>query len=369
MIKEMIEPESLPPCPPAPPLVNRPKPRLKKNNSYFFCGNRLPSSEKKRITPLITLIFCVLPLAFVITTACAATENKPTEAIACPDRAQAEAGSMVDEYYLARAYDKGYCGMTVNRKTAEDWYIKAARQGHTLAQYYLGEMYFEGDKAAPPDYPQAKQWYLAAGLQGYGPAQLRLGFLYAEAHFKGLTTDYAEAEKWFLKAAEQNAGDAQFRLGNFYHNYKRPPEMDKAILWLTRAAEGGHHIAMFDLARLLKDSKKYDQALAWMKKAAEHDLLPAQMLLSEMYASGDGVTKDAAQSMFWTLRIANNPIAALFWINKAADAYFDGAGIPQDYARALELYTRAAEKNDPHALARINEIHLKELHNGITPQK
>jgi TPR repeat protein len=235
-----------------------------------------------------------------------------------------------------------------------------------LAQYYLAEKYFSD---SVPDYPKAKKWYLAAALQGHGPSELRLAFLYAEAHFKGLTVNYAEAEKWFLKAAQQNAGDAQFRLGNFYHNYKNPPETDNAILWLTRAAEGGHRVAMFDLSRMIK-AQNPEQSLVWMQKAADLDLVPAQMTLSEMYATGDGVPKDPKLSLFWTLKIAVKPTAAPYWVDKAADIFFEGwEGIPKNYLQAMELYERAAAKNDHHALARLGLMHLQGLSVPIDKNK
>lgn len=317
---------------------------------------------------MAALTFFFLSAGYFFTPAHAATENKPAEMILCPDRDAAERGSPLDQYYLARAYDKGYCGTSANSKKAEEWYTKSAKQGHMLAQYQLGEMYFSGSGLPAPDYPLAKKWYLAAAEQGYGPAQLRMGFLFAEAHFDGLKTDYKEAEKWFLKAAEQDAGDARFRLGNFYHNYKTPPDMAKAVLWLTRASEGGHRVAMFDLARLLKSEGKADEALRWMRKAAEANLLPAQMSLSEMYAKGDGAPEDLAQSMFWTLKIAGNPASPVYWTNKAADTYFEGWKIiPQDYAQARQFYEQAAARNDAHALARLGKIYTEGL--GVAADK
>ncbi|MBI3441162.1 MAG: SEL1-like repeat protein [Proteobacteria bacterium] len=300
----------------------------------------------------------------------AADEEKSAEIIICPETRTGEIESPLNAYYLARAYDKGYCGIKSDKGTAIDWYARAAEQGHMLAQYQLGEIYFTGEGLESSDYPKAKQWYLGSALQGYGPAQLRLAFLYAEAHFKGLTPDYAEAEKWFLKAAEQNAGDAQFRLGNFYHNYKTPPDIEKAILWLTRAAEGGHRVAMFDLARLLKDRKESGLALDWMKKSADQDFLPAQMALSEMYAAGDGAPYDPTQSLIWTLKVAMHPMIPTYWLLKAGDIFFDGWDtIPKDYLQATQFYKRAADKDDPHALTQLGRIYLEGLGTPINKEK
>ena len=287
------------------------------------------------------------------------------ERIICPNFAEVSGGSFLDEYYLANAYNKGYCGVAADKKKAREWYIKSAKHGHAQAQYQIGEIYFSGDGVAT-DYPEAKKWYLSAALQDHGLSQLRLGFLYAESHFKGLSVDYTQAEKWFLKAAEKNAGDARFRLGNFYHNYKNPSDPAKAVLWLTRAAEGGHRVAMFDLARMFKKGegvhKDSAQALVWMKKAAELDLLSAQMTLSKMYATGDGVPKDPLQCFVWTLKVANRPEASSFWLNKVGDIFFDGEeNILKNYPQAMRYYKRAAAKDDSHALARLGRMYLEGL--------
>jgi len=337
----------------------------KKNKNKFSKKAGRNFTRIKRITPLPSVI-AVIAITIFSTPLRAGGALASAGQMICPEIVMTEKLSSQDEYRLAQTYDKGDCGVTPDKKIAESWYRKAAKHGHMLAQYQLGEKYFTGDGAAP-DYPQAKRWYLAAARQGHGLSQLRLGFLYAEAHFTGLKTDLAEAEKWFLKAAEQNAGDARFRLGNFYHNYKNPPDPGKTTLWLTKAAEGGHRVAMFDLARMIKDGNP-DQALLWMQKAAELNLLPAQMTLSEMYATGNGAPKDPLQSFAWTLQVASRPTAAPFWINKAGDILFAGwETVPRDYLRAIKFYERAAAQDDPHALTRLGQIYLEGL--GVAADK
>ena len=293
-----------------------------------------------------TLPFLILWLAFCATPLHA-------EQIICPDPAAAKQGSALDAYYMGRAHDEGYCGFAPDKRVAEKWYHQAAEAGHMLAAYEMGETYFTGDGMGT-DFPKARKWYLVAGGKGHGPSQLRLGFLYAEAHFEGLTTDYAKAEEWFLKAAEQNAGDARFRLGNFYANYKTPHDFPAAFLWMTRAAEGGHRTAMFDLARMYLDGKgtTRDEAkgMSWMTKAAEADVLQAQMALADIYA-GKG---DAAGVMKWTLIVARKDTASPFWLNKAGDLLSQGR--MKNYPAARGFYERGAANDDKNALKRQGEI-------------
>ena len=287
------------------------------------------------------------------------------EPVICPDREKAAEGDFMEAYYLGRAYDKGYCGIFADKTTAVQWYDVAAEGGHMLAAYELGETWFTGDGVAV-DYPKAKWWYLVAAAKGHGLSALRLGFLFAEGHFPGLTVDVAEAEKWFTLAAEQNAGDAQFRLGNFYNNYKQPRDYTKAFLWLKRAAEGGHRVSMYDLARLHQDGRGTPQdnvaALRWMVRAAEEDVLQAQQALADMYATGDGVEKNITEALKWTLRVAGKPSASAAWLNRAGDIFFEGwEGVPVNYPTALKFYERAAHKGDPHARARLARMYAEGL--------
>lgn len=295
-----------------------------------------------------------------------ATAVATTEPILCPVKEDAEQGSMPDQFYLGKAYDEGYCGLNTDKILAENWYRKAARQGHMLAQYELGETYFTGD-GFKTDYPQAKQWYEQAARQGHGLSQLRLGFLNAEAHFEGLTTDYAMAEEWFQKAADQDAGDARFRLGNFYIHYKQPPDLGKGFIWLKRAAEGGHRVAMFDLARLLFDGRGVARnpvaALEWMQKSANADVLQAQMSLVEIYSEGRyGIAKDPRAALKWMLKIAQKPTASPIYLNKVADVFMNGwEGIQKNYPTARKYYERAAEKGDAHAKKQLAKIYEEGL--------
>jgi TPR repeat protein len=94
--------------------------------------------------------------------------------------------------------------------------------------------------------------------------------------------------------------------------------------------------------------------------------MPAQMILSEMYAKGEGVAKDPVQSLEWALKVAMRPGASPFWVNKAADILYAGWDtVPKNYPLALKLYQGAAIRNDPHALLRLGQMYQDGL--GITP--
>ncbi len=276
-------------------------------------------------------------------------------------KSAAESGDPAREFLYAQALYRGYCGFKVDKKSALQWYRKAADKGDMQAEHALGEIYFSGD-GAPTDYIAAKKWYLKAAEQGDGPSQLRLAYLYAEKHFQPLKPDYSEAEKWFRKAAEQNTEDAQFRLGNFYINYRHPPDYADGIPWLTKAAQGGNRTAMFDLGRLqLAGSgvpKDVSGGLGWIAKSAEGGMLEAQIFLASAYADGKQAPKDEMKSLKWVLVLANAPSPEIFYLDRAGDIFFDGWGpIPKNYPSAKVYYDRAALRGDKHALERLVQIY------------
>ena len=55
----------------------------------------------------------------------------------------------------------------------------------------------------------------------------------------------------------------------------------------------------FQYARSLDKAKRYTQALAWYRRAAEQRYAAAQYGLGWMYANGRGVPKDEAEAVKW----------------------------------------------------------------------
>ena len=284
---------------------------------------------------------------------------------------EAQRGNPDREFLYGQAVATGACGFRVNKPEAGAWYRKAADHGNVPAAHALAEMYFSGD-GMPLNYVEAKRWYTRAATMGDGPSQLRLAFLNAENHFAPLKTNYAEAERWFRKAADQNIEDAQFRLGNFYLNYKHPADYAQGVPWLRKAAEGGNRTAMFDLGRLLLAgegvAKDTNAGLTWIKQSANDGTVQAQMMLAGIYADGKTVPVDAMESLKWIMKIVNGPDPSVYYLNRAGDIFFDGwDAVPKNYPAARTYYERAAKCNDPHALERLAQMYRQGL--GVPPDE
>lgn len=93
-------------------------------------------------------------------------------------------------------------------------------------------------------------------------------------------------------------------------------ELEKVFVLYARSAEMGHTVAQYNLAMMYSNGESvyvdYQQALYWFNKSAEKDFPPAQYRLGEMY-------------------------------------YFEKGGLPRDLEKAVALFRKAADLNDPDA--------------------
>ena len=108
-----------------------------------------------------------------------------------------------------------------------------------------------------------------------------------------------------------------------------------------------------------KDEK---QARFWLPNAdaALHQLLAergnavAQLLLGDMYANGEGVPRDEAQTVTWYRKAAEQGIADAQ--NNLGGMYANGEGVPRDEAQAVTWSRKAAEQG--HAGAQLTRSHV-----------
>ena len=126
-----------------------------------------------------------------------------------------------DRYGRYVKYCNKYFDMVAIRQSQEEWYHKAANQGHAVAQYRLGNWYVScaagtGRYADAEAVKEAVMWYRKAAEQGYADAQCCLGKCYAEG--VGVEKDEAEAVKWYRKAAESGSTVAQCNLAKCYED-------------------------------------------------------------------------------------------------------------------------------------------------------
>jgi TPR repeat protein len=86
------------------------------------------------------------------------------------------------------------------------------------------------------------------------------------------------------------------------------------------------------------------EAAAWIRSAADHGLIAAQLRLGRMLLEGKGVPLDAAAALSWFGRAAARGDAEA--LNMLGRCLENGWGTTPDVARAAQHYRAAAERGD-----------------------
>ncbi len=159
--------------------------------------------------------------------------------------------------------------------------------------------------------------------------------------------DAPESAKWFLKSAEQGDAEAQYFLGRWYCSGQGvPKDSTKAVEWYRKSAEQGNADAQYELDQMLfmhNNRGDYAEALGWYIKSTEGGSTLAVLPIGEIYYFGLGVPTDPVKAAKWWRNVAGETSEL------ACEAkillgllYQSGEGVEKDYAKALELYKKAA---------------------------
>jgi TPR repeat protein len=105
------------------------------------------------------------------------------------------------------------------------------------------------------------------------------------------------------------------------------------------------------------ERKEYATAFTYVKVLAERGDAASQEVLARFFIAGLGTTKDEKQAVFW-LRKAADQGNATAEVKLGRAAYRDGElGLAVDNARAFELLSKAAAQNDAEAIAALGFMH------------
>ncbi|TWG85298.1 Sel1 repeat-containing protein [Cupriavidus gilardii J11] len=123
---------------------------------------------------------------------------------------------------------------------------------------------------------------------------------------------------------------------------------DDALRDFADAARQGNRLAQFNYAMMLLrgegTASQPQQALVWLRKAADNQMTHAQFTMGELHERGDLVPKSLEEANRWYERAgAGGHIQAQVAL---ATNYFIGRGVPRDYGKAFDWYTRAATAGD-----------------------
>ena len=89
---------------------------------------------------------------------------------------------------------------------------------------------------------------------------------------------------------------------------------------------------------------RIEEALDWLRKAAEEGELQAQLWLGWMHRFGRGLPTDHAKAVAWYRKAA--ALGSSEAQRQLGHSYYFGLGVPRDHTKGIELYREAAGQGD-----------------------
>ncbi len=259
----------------------------------------------------------------------------------------AKSGSGEALNFLGLMYLQGY-GVAVNKQVAFNMFSRSAETGYNWGQFNLGYAYYSGN-VIKQDYNKAVYWLQKAAQQEIQDAYYYLGMMYYEG--TGVTKDLLKSEDYFLKAARMDYVPSYAMLAAITdrpeYEASSPGNMkEEAVWWYIKAAENDNEdtSSPFRLGNMYSSgkivSKDDTEAFKWYKLAAERGHALATNIVGLCYEEGDGVPKNDQEAVKWYAKAIEYGNIT-FGAYNLGRMYYYGKGVPQDYARAFELFTQA----------------------------
>jgi TPR repeat protein len=291
------------------------------------------------------------------------------------------------QFAVAERYARG-AGFDEDLETAVSWYRRSAEQGYAPAQEAMGVM-FQAGRGVYPSPAEAVRWYRLAADQGRPAAQNQLGLMHAQGlvgdeetadRIEMLTASGGDEEElkklgaiaqanndrraveWYRIAIEQDFSPAMINLARLIESGRVPDaDPDEVIALYRRAAELGNPVGQSQMAVRYSQGKGVDQdateSLAMLEAAARGGHTPAQMSLAAAYLRGIGGEPDQAQAAFWYRTAVEAGVEEA--VAPYASMLARGIGVPKDEMAALQLFQKAAEREDATAQYSLGVFHEK----------
>lgn len=256
-------------------------------------------------------------------------------------------------------------GTDTDRKSAAQYYLRAAEAGCAEAQFMIGQMLRVGQDV-PQDTSQAVPWYRRAALQNHTLAQLLLAQCLADG--VGQAPNEAEAERWLRRSATLGLPQAQYELGVWLWRGEHQLARDakQALAWLHPAAERHYAPAANLIGWIMECSGAEALAMVWYRRAAERGDPYSMQHLAFLLENGfRGSPPNLMEAAHWYTHARSAPDSAMVAFLRAETAWNAhalyrlawmmerGRGMEANVARALDLWRRAAAAGHAKAEARL----------------
>ena len=185
--------------------------------------------------------------------------------------------------------------------------------------------------------------------------------------YLGILTDYYGYPKKDYEQARayyEQSGDnpyAQIALGFlYYYGNGVEQDMEKGKELFQSAADTGVVEGYYGLAVVAKNEEDIETALGHYNKVVEEGTEPlyiayAMNNLGHMYRNGEGVEQDYAKAAEWFTKAAD--LGNTTAMNNLGYMYASGEGVEQDGAKAIEWYTKVADLGDADAMVALGSIY------------
>lgn len=253
----------------------------------------------------------------------------------------AELGDARASYSMARLH-----AHPVNPETVRLLSEMAQQRADTNAMLALARIYHDG-MAGAPDSAQAEAWYRRAIETGSISATAELGRIWAQPD-SGKTP--AQAMELFSQAAKY---DQQAVARDIAELYERAGKTREAVVWYELAAKNpAESVSVYNrLAqayRLGEGVEKNDAtALAWSIKAANAGSINATERVMRAYFNGEGTEASAEEGARWMERLLSLKPERAYGLAKD---FAQGDGLPRSASTAFALAERAAGAGDTRAM-------------------
>lgn len=257
--------------------------------------------------------------------------------------------------------------------------LEKAEAGDPFSQFIIGHAYRSGGMRAidPIDlekypthreycafvFPMALDWFRKA-VQG----DLLLAVCTEYEHYTEKDSDeYREAGKWLKYTAERGFPEAQHEYGS---NLFQSGQVEEALRWIRQAADCGEICSYYFLGECYENGKgvevNLETAFAYYQQAADWKHAKSQSKVGDFYFRGvGGVPQDYGKAVYWLNKADTEKTLAA--CTQLAHCYVYGKGVRQDYGAAFDVLMSGDDSgelnNDLHGiyLNILGEIYINKL--------
>eukprot|EP00931_Biecheleriopsis_adriatica_P118353 TRINITY_DN93788_c0_g1_i1.p1 TRINITY_DN93788_c0_g1~~TRINITY_DN93788_c0_g1_i1.p1 ORF type:complete len:436 (-),score=97.33 TRINITY_DN93788_c0_g1_i1:7-1254(-) len=168
---------------------------------------------------------------------------------------------------------------------------------------------------------------------------------------------------WYDELAEKDDPDALFNIGQAYE-HGRGKELDpvQACRYYKRSASLGHNLAQVSLSKLFMEFYELDaqpslseSASKLLLQASKRGFATAQKNYAIALANGTCLQENSEEAVFWMRRAAEQlDLEAAYFLG---DFYLSGYGMAEDEEEAVKWITRSARAGYPQAQSTLGMLY------------